>query len=166
MYNTVRLCPSLRPEAKGSLHLNTSLLGAHIAVIVDQAQLRHRSLDSNSSLNSMVTFNNAIVGAERTKENGVSRGRRITFTSEIEASRGVTQMNLHEADINLRVLGWSEGTTLWIRARMGSKRNVFWTIASDNELLRFLVGSWAHDCQEFFFALRPKGLPPPQTIRV
>ncbi|KAA1131712.1 hypothetical protein PGTUg99_015040 [Puccinia graminis f. sp. tritici] len=56
-----------------------------------------------------VTFNNAIVGAERTKENGVSRGRRITFTSEIEASRGVTQMNLHEADINLRVLGWSEG---------------------------------------------------------
>lgn len=113
-----------------------------------------------------VTFNSVIVAPDRSKESGLSRGRRITFTSEMEAPRGVSQMNLHEADINLRVLGWSESSNLWIRARMGSKRNVFWTIASDNDLLRFLVGSWAHDCQEFFFALRPKGLPPPQTIRV
>jgi hypothetical protein len=101
---------------------------------------------------------------KNSSSSSTSRGRRITFIAE--SSLGMPPITLHEADITLRLLGWSEAVDVWIRARMGAKRNVFWTLASDNDLLRYLTISWAHDCQEFFFALRPRGRPPPNTIMV
>ncbi|OAV98475.1 hypothetical protein PTTG_08533 [Puccinia triticina 1-1 BBBD Race 1] len=130
-----------------------------------QTDRRVTSLSSFAPHTSRVSFSSPI--SERAKDGtgGSSSSRRIiTFTEE--DCRGVNQINVQEANLNLRLFGWSQSMNLWIRARMGSKRLLFWTLASDNELLRYIVCTWAHDSQEFFFALRRNDRPAPNTIRV
>ncbi|KAI7944147.1 hypothetical protein MJO28_011675 [Puccinia striiformis f. sp. tritici] len=76
------------------------------------------------------------------------------------------QLIAREADISLRCFRCWGTMNLWIRARMGSKRNAYWMIASDDQRLRYLVSFWAQDSQEFFFSIRPKGVLPPNTMKI
>ncbi|KAJ3180717.1 hypothetical protein HDU87_001830 [Geranomyces variabilis] len=54
----------------------------------------------------------------------------------------------------------------WLLAGSGKKSHAGWINVSDEEMLSFVMLTWAVDAEHYFFALRPRGQPSPNTTPI
>ncbi|RKO92084.1 hypothetical protein BDK51DRAFT_47274 [Blyttiomyces helicus] len=67
------------------------------------------------------------------------------------------------SSLSLRTLAIPAAHHCYVRAAHGVKSQFAWSLAIDDDMLRFLVGSWASDSDRFLVVVRPQGEPSPNS---